>query len=104
MVLNHLAGSGRERAPIELARAFGLTKGAMTNTLNKLEVQGYIHIRPDWDDGRRKWVAISEAGLDARDLAMRALEPLFDEVLSETSAEDGKLGLRFLRGLRAVLD
>ena len=104
MVLNHLAGAGRERAPVDLARAFNQTKGAMTNTLSKLEAQGYIHIRPDWDDGRRKWISISEAGLDARDLAVRALEPLFAEVLGGLSDEEAKAGLRFLRRLRALLD
>ena len=58
-VLNHLARVGLERSPAQLAKAFHVTRGAMTNTLSKLEVAGYIHIRPDWDDARRKMVAIS---------------------------------------------
>ena len=35
-VLNHLAGIGDERSPAQLARAFHVTRGAMTNTLAKL--------------------------------------------------------------------
>lgn len=65
-VLNHLARVGDERTPAQLAKSFHVTRGAMTNTLNKLEWAGYIHIRPDWDDARRKLVAISPAGRRAR--------------------------------------
>ncbi|HNK68572.1 MAG TPA: helix-turn-helix domain-containing protein, partial [Flavobacteriales bacterium] len=36
-VLNHLARTGEERTPAQLARAFHVTRGAMTNTLTKLE-------------------------------------------------------------------
>lgn len=63
-VLNHLAHSGEERSPAQLAKSFHVTRGAMTNTLSKLEWAGYIHIRPDWEDARRKMVAISR--LDVR--------------------------------------
>ena len=68
-VLNHLARAGSERTPAQLANSFPVTRGAMTNTLGKLEWAGYIHIRPDWDDARRKMVAISPAGRRARDAA-----------------------------------
>jgi DNA-binding MarR family transcriptional regulator len=39
-VLNHLARANVERTPAQLARAFHLTRGAMTNTLTKLETNG----------------------------------------------------------------
>lgn len=61
-VLNHLARANEERTPAQLARLFHVTRGAMTNTLNRLEWAGHIHIRPDWDDARRKFVTISPAG------------------------------------------
>ena len=35
-VLNHLARLSDERSPAQLARAFHVTRGAMTNTLAKL--------------------------------------------------------------------
>ena len=65
-VLNHFSGSRAEKTPLQLARSFHVTKGAMTNTLNKLEKQGYIHVRPDWNDARKKCVSISQSGIDAR--------------------------------------
>ena len=71
-VLNHLAGVGEERTPAQLAKSFHVTRGAMTNTLGKLEWAGHVHIRPDWDDARRKFVAISPAGRAARDAGAAA--------------------------------
>jgi DNA-binding MarR family transcriptional regulator len=61
-VLNQLARSNEEKTPAQLARIFHVTRGAMTNTLNRLEWAGHIHVRPDWDDARRKLIAISPAG------------------------------------------
>jgi len=68
-VLNHLANVDEPRSPARLAEVFQLTRGAMTNTLHKLEWAGHIHITPDWDDARRKQVVISPAGRAARDAA-----------------------------------
>ena len=34
-VLNNLAWHGEERSPARLAKKFGVTRGAMTNTLTK---------------------------------------------------------------------
>ena len=44
-VLNHLARANEERTPAQLARLFHVTRGAMTNTLNRLEWAGHIHIQ-----------------------------------------------------------
>ena len=103
MVLNHLSHLTRERSPVQLARAFNLTKGAMTNTLTKLEAAGYVHIRPDWDDARKKMVSISDAGDRARDEAILAVMPIFDELMAAFETEDVKDGLRFMRRLRQAL-
>ena len=103
MVLNHLSHQTRERSPAQLARAFNLTKGAMTNTLSKLEAAGYIHIRPDWDDARRKMVSISDAGDRARDEAFLAAMPVFDELMDGLETDDLREGLRFMRSLRQSL-
>ncbi|PWE33524.1 MarR family transcriptional regulator [Maritimibacter sp. 55A14] len=103
-VLNHLARVNAERTPAQLARSFHLTRGAMTNTLNKLEVAGYIHVRPDWDDARRKQVAISPAGLRARDAAISEIGPILQDVVSTIGAEKVRLALRVLRDLRTRLE
>lgn len=102
-VLNHLAHVEGERTPAQLAQTFNLTRGAMTNTLTRLEAAGHIHIRPDWDDARRKWVAISGAGTLARDSAMAAIMPLISQSLSQVENERLKQILPVLRQIRHML-
>jgi DNA-binding MarR family transcriptional regulator len=99
-VLNHLARAGEERTPAQLARAFHVTRGAMTNTLAKLEWAGHIHIRPDWDDARRKFVAISPAGRAARDAALQAIVPLIARTVTDLGADRVRAALPVLRDLR----
>lgn len=103
-VLNHLAGIGDERSPAQLARAFHVTRGAMTNTLAKLEWAGHIHIRPDWEDARRKFVAISPSGRAARDAAVQAIAPLIGEVVLALGADRVRAVLPVLRELRTRLE
>ena len=103
MVLNHLAGTHAERTPAQLARLFHVTKGAMTNTISRLEMAGYVHVRPDWDDARRKFVALSPAGLQARDQALSTIAPLFDSLVARLGREDARKVLPVLRALRADL-
>lgn len=103
MVLNHFARLGGEKTPAQLARVFHVTKGAMTNTLRKLDAAGYVHIRPDWDDARRKWVSLSPAGQGARDLAVVAMAPVFDDLLAELGIQRLRDALPTLRAIRAVL-
>lgn len=102
-VLNHLARAGDERSPAQLAKNFHVTRGAMTNTINKLEWAGYVHVRPDWDDARRKMVAISPAGKRARDAAISAIMPLVSEVVGELGEDKVRATLPVLRELRAKL-
>ena len=102
-VLNLLARQQTELSPAELARAFHVTRGAMTNTLNKLDWAGYVHIRPDWDDARRKMVAISPAGRTARDSALAAITPLIDDAVKTLGEERVRQTIPVLRSLRQRL-
>lgn len=102
-VLNHFARLGGEKTPAQLARIFHVTKGAMTNTLSKLDAAGYVHIRPDWDDARRKFVSISPAGATARDEAVRAIAPVFDDVVESLGHDKIRAVLPILRELRTFL-
>lgn len=103
-VLNHLAGVGEERSPAQLARAFHVTRGAMTNTLAKLEWAGHVHIRPDWDDARRKFVAISPSGRAARNAAVQGITPLIATVVQAMGADKLRTLLPILRELRTQLE
>lgn len=102
-VLNHLAHLNDERTPAQLADTFHVTRGAMTNTLAKLEWAGHVHIRPDWDDARRKCVSISPSGRAARDAALSAVAPVIGDVVTAIGAQKIKAVLPVLRDLRLRL-
>ena len=99
-VLNHLATVGGERSPAQLASVFHVTRGAMTNTLNKLEWAGYVHIRPDWDDARRKMVSVSPAGRQARAQALDAITPMINQLVTELGQDRVRATVPVLRELR----
>lgn len=103
-VLNHLARANDERSPAQLAKAFHVTRGAMTNTLNKLEWAGHVHIRPDWDDARRKFVSISPSGRSARDAALAAIAPILSDIVEAIGTERVKAALPVLREMRIRLE
>jgi len=103
-VLNHLVASTDEKSPAQLARVFHVTRGAMTNTLNRLQWAGYIHIRPDWDDARRKMVSISPAGRTAREAALSAIAPILAETVREIGADRVRQAIPVIRELRVRLE
>jgi DNA-binding MarR family transcriptional regulator len=102
-VLNHLAHTGTEKTPAQLARTFHLTRGAMTNTLGRLEWAGWVHIRPDWDDARRKLVSISPSGLAARDAAVAAITPIIADIVARIGPDRVRTTLPVLREMRIML-
>ncbi len=103
-VLNHLCHVQDERSPAQLADTFHVTRGAMTNTLSKLEWAGHVHIRPDWDDARRKFVSISPAGKAARDAAVAAITPLIGDVVQKIGEDRMRTVLPVLREIRQRLE
>ncbi len=102
-VLNHLAHLGEERSPAQLAKSFHLTRGAMTNTLNRLEWAGHVHIRPDWEDARKKLVSISPAGRAACDAALAAITPILAEAVAKIGEAKVRAALPVLREVRLRL-
>lgn len=103
-VLNHLSRVNEERTPAQLAKSFHVTRGAMTNTLSRLEWAGHIHIRPDWNDARQKFVTISPSGRAARDSAVATVVPLIAEVVQSLGADRVRSLLSVLRALRVRLE
>jgi len=63
-LLGHLklAGSPYTSTPGKLAEKQGLSSGAMTNRLDRLEEDGLIRRRPDTDDRRSLQVELTEKG------------------------------------------
>lgn len=74
-LLNHFVRLGDGWTPARLAAAFQVTRGTMTNTLQKLEAKGFIRIEADAEDARSKRVYLKSTGRAARDLALKELAP-----------------------------
>ena len=103
-VLNHLARTNGEKSPAHLAKMFHVTRGAMTNTLSKLERAGHVHIRPDWNDARRKLVSISPSGRAACEAAFQVVAPIVADVVEAIGADRVRSALPVLRAVRTRLD
>lgn len=103
-ILNHFSRLGGERSPAALARAFQVTKGAVTNAVQKLEAKGFVETRPDPHDGRAKFVSLTAAGQAAHRDAVAILEPFVPVLLKEFSRPEFEAVLPFLQRLRIFLD
>ncbi len=102
-VLNYLAHGQRERTPSHLAQTFSVTRGAMTNTLNRLEGAGHIHVRPDWDDARRKQISISPAGLAVRNASLENIDKALLQEEPAIAPSELRTCLLVLRQVRVSL-
>ena len=103
MVLNYFFHLKGEKTPAQLAKIFRVTKGAMTNTINKLEQKGYIHSRPDWNDGRKKLISISSSGNMAREAAIKNMNPFFFNLVKNLGPDKLKSVVPTLREIRIHL-
>ena len=103
-VLNNFARLGGTRTPAQLADAFQVTKGAMTNTLKKLALRGCIDIQPDPADGRSKIVTVTDAGLALRETALQAAFTELADIGDMVDADWVVEVLTRLREVRSALD
>ena len=103
-VLTHFMRRGGQESPARLAKAFQVTKGAMTNTLQRLEAQGFVTIVGDETDGRRKLVSLTTAGARAYDGGIGAMRPYLEAMRGAFTEDEFKAALPFLQALRVWLD
>ncbi len=103
-VLNNFVRLGGTRSPKQLADAFQVTKGAMTNTLAKLEAKGCVKIAADPRDGRAKVVSITAKGKRLRESAIIKATEAFRDLEGVLSDEDVAVCVPVLQKIRAHLD
>lgn len=103
-VLNHFVRLGGERTPVELARAFQITKAAMTNTVQRLHAMGLIDIVPHPQDGRSKLVRLNAKGARAHAQALTALKPELERLSKGVGIATLSEVLPYLRTMRVWLD
>lgn len=103
-VLTHFCRRGGVETPARLARAFQVTKGAMTNTIQRLEAQGFVQVVPDEADGRRKLVSLTPEGAAAYERAIAALRPYYFDLREAFTDTEFEAAIPFLKALRIWLD
>ncbi len=103
-VLLHLRHVGNGRSPLRIARAMQVVKGAMTNTLQRLEARGLVRLEPDPTDGRAKCVFITAVGTELIDQAAQAVTLSFERMSEVLSEAELATMLTLLRRLRMHLD
>jgi len=103
-VLNHMVRLGGEWAPARLANALQVTKGAMTNTLQRLEKRQLVTIKRDPHDGRGKLVEITPAGHEMRVRCVHSVTPLLTALSKEITDKELASVLPVLEKVRAYMD
>jgi DNA-binding MarR family transcriptional regulator len=104
VVLNHLVRLGGEWSPARLASAFQVTKGAMTNTLQRLEMRGLVRVVADPRDGRAKLVTITDTGRDMRVDCVASVGPFLSDLSRMLLDKDLAKVLPVLEKVRKYLD
>ena len=103
-VLNWFVRVDSVATPGRLSAAFQVTKGAMTNTLKKLEEKKCITVHPDPANGRKKIVKITRRGKKLRDKAIADAHPLLEEFSINFDVAELELQLSAIQKIRIYLD
>ena len=93
-----------QATPGRLAKAFQVSKGAMTNTLQKLRAKGFIDVQTDPASARRKIVTLTAAGRRARGSAIAANQPQLSAFLEAFDSARIERALPLLQQIRQYLD
>jgi DNA-binding MarR family transcriptional regulator len=103
-VLNWFVRVDSQATPGRLSTAFQVTKGAMTNTLKKLQAKQFISVEPDASSGRRKIVRLTPEGRQIRDKAIGTAFPLMKEFTRVLDFAEIKQQMAMIKKIRMYLD
>ena len=103
-LLNHFSRVGGGETHAQLASTMQVTKGAMTNTLNRLKVHDLIRIEQDSIDGRVKRVFMTEKGKKIREESIASLFSSMVNLKQDIGLSHFEDALPFLSNLRKTLD
>ncbi|MBP0462609.1 MarR family transcriptional regulator [Roseomonas sp. PWR1] len=104
VLLNHLVRVGDGTTPARIANALQLARGAVTNTMQRLEERGLIRLAPDAEDGRVKRVFLTRAGRARRERAVRDATAALAPLLADLPAGSVEALIPGLREIRRRLD
>jgi DNA-binding MarR family transcriptional regulator len=102
-LLRYFMRYGDGQTPAELARVLLMTKGAVTNVLQKMEAQDFIAVLADVSDGRKKRVKITRTGLDAANCVLRNMRAKTEALRDGFTDNEFREAAPFLKALRTFL-
>ncbi len=102
-LLRYFMRYGDGQTPAELSRILLMTKGAVTNVLQKMEAQGFIAVLADVADGRKKRVKITRAGVDAANCVFRNMKAKTEALREGFTDNEFREAAPFLKALRTFL-
>jgi DNA-binding MarR family transcriptional regulator len=100
--MKHLMTAERPLGPVELGALVGLTSGAATTLVDRLEHAGHLTRRRDVRDRRRLTLEATSTALRGARRELRPLEGSLAKMLADYSAEERRTVLRFLTGAIAA--
>lgn len=103
-LMTHLSRRGGAWSPARLANALQVTRGAITNTVARLESRGLVEVTPDPDDGRGKMVRLTQAGSELHARAVSAAVGRLTILSDRFTQSEFDAALLFLNALRDTLD
>ncbi|WP_070963255.1 MarR family winged helix-turn-helix transcriptional regulator [Vibrio sonorensis] len=102
--LNHLVRLGDGITPLELARAFQVTKPTMTHTLQVLSKKGFLVLSANPNDARSKLVYLTDEGVVYRNKAVKVVTEHLALISKEVDIERVVATIPELQQVRKVLD
>jgi DNA-binding MarR family transcriptional regulator len=81
-----------------------VTKGAITNTLQRMQASGLLDVCADAHDGRKKRITVTRKGAACHTEMLRMVRPHLDQLRGGFTDAEFETALPFLRALRVWLD
>ena len=101
--LEQLARTDPPSGPGELAEVLGLSRPAFSHMLSRMEQAGWVQTAPDQQDGRRKRMILTAAGVRIHRECLAATREARRALRAAVAPEAAAAALPFLRGLDAWL-
>lgn len=102
-VLRHFMRHGDGLTPAQLAQILLVTKGAVTNILQKMEEQGLVAVISDASDGRKKRVRVTRGGIETANAIFKAMKGQTEKLRDGFTDNEFREALPFLKALGAFL-
>ena len=90
--------------PTQIAKAFQVTKGAMTHSLGLLVNNGFVSLEKATRDGRSRHVCITSAGVDMFRETVTRLNPYFSDLSASVPNREIEALTKTLQKIRMLMD